>query len=200
MTLIHRHYCRSGRWHHQLESLLPWVTEGVPLAEAEVLELGSGPGLSTDWLRPRVGTPTTVEYDRYDAAALDRRLPDARVVHGDAAALPFPDASFDVVVSFTMLHHVPTRRQQDQLLSEARRVLKPGGVFAGSDSRWGPLFALAHPGDTLRLVDPTEFPARLRAAGFTGPGVSPRRHAFRFYATAPGGSDACGADVRISRL
>jgi SAM-dependent methyltransferase len=199
VNLIHRHYCRSGRWRHQLESLLPWATEGVPLAEAEVLELGSGPGLSTDWLRPRVETLTTVEYDRNDAAALDRRLPDARVVHGDATALPFPDASFDVVVSFTMLHHVPTRRQQDQLLSEARRVLKPGGVFAGSDSRWGPLFALAHVGDTLKVVDPTEFPARLRAAGFSDAGVSQRRHAFRFYATAPGSSGAVGVDVRITR-
>lgn len=184
MNLIHRYYCRSDRWRHQLHSLLPWATDSVPLAGANVLELGSGPGASTDWLRSRVGALTTVEYDRDDADALGRRLPDVRVVHGDATALPFPDATFNVVVSFTMLHHVPTARQQDQVLAEAHRVLQPGGVFAGSDSRWGPLFALAHVGDTLHLVDPARFPARLRAAGFTDVHVDPQRHAFRFRATA----------------
>jgi len=184
MNVIHRYYCRSGRWRHHLQELLPWATADVPLDGAAVLELGSGPGLSTDWLRPRVRTLTTIEYDEHDATTLGRRIPDARVVHGDATALPFTDATFDVVVCFTMLHHVPTRHQQDQLVREARRVLTPGGMFAGCDSRWGPLFALAHVGDTLQLVDPGGFAARLRAAGFVDEQVSQRRHAFRFRATA----------------
>jgi SAM-dependent methyltransferase len=113
-----------------------------------VLELGSGPGLTTDWLRARVGALATVEYDESDAKALSRRLPDIDVYHADATALPFGHATFDVVLCFTMLHHVPTRELQDRLFEESRRVLRPGGVFGGSDSRWGPLFALAHLGDT----------------------------------------------------
>lgn len=44
----------------------------------------------------------------------------------DAAALPFPDASFDVVYSFGVLHIIP---DVDRALSEIRRVLKPGGVL-----------------------------------------------------------------------
>jgi SAM-dependent methyltransferase len=51
--------------------------------------------------------------------------------------MPFADASFEVVLCFTMLHHVPTIELQDRLIREARRVLWPGGIFAGSDSRWG---------------------------------------------------------------
>ena len=60
----------------------------------DVLELESGPGLTTDWLRPRVGALATVEYDESDAEALRRRLPDVDVYHGDATALPFGDATF----------------------------------------------------------------------------------------------------------
>jgi SAM-dependent methyltransferase len=146
------------------------------------LELGSGPGLTTDWLRERTGKLTAVERDEHDAEALNDRLPSVQVHPADATSLPFLDGSFDVVVCFTMLHHLPTPALQDQLFAEARRVLRPGGVFAGSDSRWGPLFALAHIGDDLCLVDPDELAARLETAGFVNPTVSTRRDAFRFRA------------------
>jgi ubiquinone/menaquinone biosynthesis C-methylase UbiE len=49
---------------------------------------------------------------------------------GYAQSLPFPEASFDVVLSTVMLHHMP-RAGREEALSEARRVLKPGGrLFA----------------------------------------------------------------------
>ncbi|PWJ53214.1 hypothetical protein SAMN06264364_114109 [Quadrisphaera granulorum] len=38
MKLIHRRYCRSGRWRRHLDRLLPWATEGVPLAGSRVLQ------------------------------------------------------------------------------------------------------------------------------------------------------------------
>ena len=109
-----------------------------------------------------------------------------RTYHADATNLPFPDGSFDVVVCYTMLHHLPTPALQHQLFAEARRVLRPSGVFAGSDSRWGPLFELAHFGDALCLVDPDRLPARLERAGFVNPTVETRRDVFRFRA----GSDS----------
>lgn len=184
MNLIHRLYCRSGLWRSQVAELLPWATMGVPLADSEVLELGSGPGLTTAWLLPRTARLTAVEADEADAARLAHRLPDVTVCHADASRLPFPAAHFDVVVCFTMLHHVPGVVLQDQLFAEARRVLRPGGVFAGSDSRWGPAFALAHVGDTLQLVHPETLPDRLSAIGFTDIRVATRRAAFRFHAAA----------------
>lgn len=107
---------------------------------------------------------------------------DAR--QADATDLPFDTGSFDAVVCFTMLHHVPTAALQDRLVAETARVLRPGGTFAGSDSRWGPLFALAHLRDTMRLVDPETFPDRLRAAGMNDPEVDVRGDAFRFRASA----------------
>jgi SAM-dependent methyltransferase len=154
VNLIHRLYCRSRRAH--VRALLPWALDGISLERAAVLELGPGPGLTTDWLVPRVGSLACVEYDETDATALARRHPRVDVRHGDATALPFASASFDAVVCFTMLHHLPSAAAQDRLYSEAARVLRPNGVFAGSDSRWGRVFALAHIGDTCTLVDPEE--------------------------------------------
>ena len=191
MNRVHRVYCRSGRWRHHLASLMPWATRDVPLEDARVLELGSGPGLTTEWLRRRVGALHAVEHDEHDAAALAERMPDVRVHHADATAMPLEDGSFDVVVCFTMLHHLPTPALQDRLFAEAHRVLRPGGVVAGSDSRWGPLFALAHLGDDLCLVDPDGLPSRLDGAGFVDPTVTTRRDAFRFRAHR-GRTDAAG--------
>ncbi|WP_218938339.1 class I SAM-dependent methyltransferase [Modestobacter altitudinis] len=185
MNIIHRRYCRSGRWQHHLDDLLPWATDGIPLNGARVLELGSGPGLTTDWLVTRVGTLTALEFDAQDAATLAARRPDVTVVHADATEMPLPEASFDVVVCFTMLHHLPSERSQDQLFTEARRVLVPGGVFAGSDSKWGPLFALAHVRDTMTLIGPERLPQRLNAAGLVEVQVDARPRALRFRAQRP---------------
>lgn len=96
--------------------------------------------------------------------------------------MPFPDATFTGAVSFTMLHHVPTPRLQDQLLGEVRRVLRPGAWFAGSDSRTSLVFRLAHLADTMVVVDPDTFATRLRAAGFHEVEVEAGKSAFRFRA------------------
>ena len=101
-------------------------------------------------------------------------------MEGDATAMPFADASFDAAVCFTMLHHVPSAESQDRLFAEVRRVLRPGGSFAGTDSTGrGVGFALLHVGDTKVLIDPSAMPARLAAAGFE---VAADRDSYRFRA------------------
>jgi len=103
-------------------------------------------------------------------------------VEGDGGAMPFPDGRFSAVVCFTMLHHVPSATQQDALMREAARVLRPGGVFAGSDSRLSLLFRLLHVADTMVVVDPETLPARLVTAGFVDPVVDLAPRALRFRA------------------
>jgi ubiquinone/menaquinone biosynthesis C-methylase UbiE len=82
-----------------------------------------------------------------------------------------------------MLHHVPTVDEQNALLAEARRVLRPGGVFCGSDSRSSLLFKVAHVGDVMNVVNPETFGARLVSAGCKEPKVTIANRAFLFRAT-----------------
>jgi SAM-dependent methyltransferase len=185
MNWFHRQVCRSGRWRRRLEKeLLPWVLQGVELGD-DVLEIGPGPGVTTDLLRGRTQRLTALEVDPAAAAALQNRLGGAgvRVVHGDGAAMPFADGSFSGVVSLTMLHHVPTAALQDRLLTEARRVLRPGGVFAGFDGVGSFLFRLIHLGDTYNPVNPDTLGLRLEAAGFADVAVERGWARFRFRAT-----------------
>ncbi|MFN7949376.1 MAG: class I SAM-dependent methyltransferase [Blastocatellia bacterium] len=187
MNKFHRWFCRSDFWRRELEhKLLPWVLHGLD-PDRNVLEVGPGPGLTTDLLRQRIARLTVLEIDPRLAAALRQRLHDTsvQVVEGDATRLPFADETFSGAVCFTMLHHVPSRQLQDQLLAEVFRVLKPGAVFAGSDSRWSRGLQLIHLGDTLVPVEPETFAARLESAGFTDVSIEVISRMFRFRARHP---------------
>jgi SAM-dependent methyltransferase len=187
MNLVHRWMCRSARWRRKLEEqVLPWVLGDVELGP-DVLEVGPGPGLTTELLLPLVERLTAIEIDRRLAESLAARLhgTPVRVIRGDATAMPFGSAQFTGAVSFTMLHHVPSPALQDQLLREVRRVLKPGGILAGIDSRQRLSMRLFHIHDTLVPVDPRTFGARLEAAGFENVRVETDATAFRFRAQCP---------------
>ncbi len=99
--------------------------------------------------------------------------------------MSFPDQSFSAVVCFTVLHHVPSARLQDKMFAEVCRILRPGGVFAGTDGRKSILIQAFHLGDTLVVVDPMKLPARLESAGFMDIDVELGRDRFRFRAKRP---------------
>lgn len=166
---------------------MPWVLTGVELGQ-DVLEVGPGPGLTTDILRPLVARLTALEIDPRLACALAGRLggSNVNVVRGDATAMPFRGTPFSAALSCTMLHHVPSSALQDKILREVRRVLKPGGTFAGVDSRQSLGMRLIHICDTLTPVDPRTFGARLEAAGFDSILIETIATSFRFRARKPG--------------
>ena len=86
MNLVHRWYCKSDMWARSLQGkVLPRVLADIDLGDS-VLEIGSGPGVSTDWLRTRVPHLTTIEIDHALAQSLSRRLEgeNVTVVEGDA--------------------------------------------------------------------------------------------------------------------
>ncbi len=187
MNLLHRWYCRSPGWAKVVHQyMMPGVIGEKDLG-ADVLEIGPGPGHTTDWLRERVPHLTAIEIDEKLAASLEARLAGANVtvVEGDGTAMPFPDASFSSAVCFTMLHHVPSPELQDRLLAEACRVLRPGGIMVGSDSTPSLRWNLFHLFDTRTPVDPDGFVSRLEAAGFVEAGVQRGPNYFSFVAVKP---------------
>jgi ubiquinone/menaquinone biosynthesis C-methylase UbiE len=186
MNRLHRWLCRSERWRSTVAERLPWAIGNADLG-ANVLEIGPGPGLTTDLLRASVPRLTALEIDPALAGSLRSRLKgsNVQVIEGDATKMPFGDAEFSGAVSFTMLHHVPSRELQNKVLAEVLRVLKPGGFFVGCDSLRNWFMRVIHIGDTLVPIDPDTFDARLESAGFEVFEVQKNSQAFRFRAQRP---------------
>jgi len=186
MNRLHQWLCRSDRWRATLEQRVPWVVGDTELGPS-VLELGPGPGLTTDLLRMSLKHLTALEIDPRLAHALSSRVEggNVRVVQGDATHMPFGDSEFSGALSFTMLHHVRAPELQDKVLREAFRVLKPGGFFVGSDSLQNWFMRIIHIGDTLVPVNPDTFGRRLQNAGFEVLEVQKNSQAFRFRARRP---------------
>lgn len=189
MNRGHRELCASKRWGTYIrETLVPWVIGDRPLG-GSVLEIGPGPGLTTDVIRARTRRVTAVEADIAAATSLDRRLAgtNVTVVNADATAMPFRSGRFSAAIALTMLHHVPSAEAQDALLGEACRVLRPGAWLLGVDLLDSPGFRGFHRGDICVPVDPATLGRRLSDAGFVDVDVDvdPEEEAVRFAARRP---------------
>jgi ubiquinone/menaquinone biosynthesis C-methylase UbiE len=99
----------------------------APSGEERALDVGTGAGALAIALAPLVRevvgvdiVPELLEEGRKRAPA------NVELVEADATALPFEDASFDVVATARTLHHV---RRPELVVAEAVRVLRPGGTL-----------------------------------------------------------------------
>lgn len=110
---------------HFAESLIALAD----VANKDVLDLCCGQGDMTRQLAERQARVTGLDFSPEGLRRARRRAPEAVLVEGDAQAMPFEDASFDIVLCNLGLLHVPDRQAA---LSEVRRVLRPGGLFGNS--------------------------------------------------------------------
>jgi SAM-dependent methyltransferase len=168
MNAQHETFCRSSEWASVLQDeIIAPLVSGLELG-GELLELGPGPGASTDWLRRRVDRLVALEVDP-DAAARLNVAYDAtnvEVVVGDCTRIPFPPSSFDSVASFTMLHHLPSAAAQYATLAETFRVLRPGGLLVGADSLASTDLHDFHVDDTYNPIDPARLLVALQMLGY----------------------------------
>jgi len=121
-----------------------------------VLAAGAGPGLGEEVLRLRGEAAKVCGIDIDNAVLGNTFLDEAHVVRG--YEWPYPDATFDLVLSDYVLEHIEDPRAY---LAEARRVLRPGGAFffrtvnalhpGAATARWLPLTAWAR---LIQWLDP----------------------------------------------
>lgn len=118
------------RMHDEVASLAPVTPSSI------VLDVGCGVGGSLRRLASQGLGDRLVGVDRSQpviAASIELFEPPAHPIQrirADACHLPFPDGEFDVVLSIEAMMHFSTRRR---FLSEAARVLRPGGALVASD-------------------------------------------------------------------
>lgn len=158
-----------------------------PSREDRVLDVGCGTGVVALLAAEQVGRAGSISAVDVNPGMLEvaRTLPRAERVEwrqGDAAALPYPDASFDLVYCQQMLQFVPDRRGA---LGEMHRVLAPGGrsaiaVWGGIDrspgygaletalGRYGGPDAAAEIRAPFSLSDAGELASLMEEAGFVG--------------------------------
>lgn len=187
MNRAHLELCSSAEWADAVRGeIIPWVLGDMDLGD-DVLEVGPGPGRTTEVLAETVKRLSAAEVDPDLASALAGRMAPkgVEVAHADATDLPYADGRFSAVLSFTMLHHLPSPGHQDRLFAEAARVLRPGGLFAGNDSVDSEGFRDLHVDDICNPIDPAALPARLESAGFERVEVDANEYGYRFRAHKP---------------
>ena len=94
--------------------------------QARILEIGCGPGALAGTLHRWYPDAeiTGIDRDSRFISFAREHEPGVKFVEGDAAALPFPDQSFDVTISYTVQEHIAP----DAFWGEQKRILKPGGM------------------------------------------------------------------------
>jgi SAM-dependent methyltransferase len=168
MNKAHMKFCTSSDWQEILEKLiLPGAIGRVDLGP-RVVEIGPGPGFTTSVLRRSADSVTAIEIDPALVDQLRARLSDTsvEVILGDARATGLPSRTFTGAASFHMLHHIPTRNDQDAVFAELFRLVQPGGSVLLADGFDSNEVRQFHEGDIYNPIDTDDLALRLNRVGF----------------------------------
>ena len=112
---------------------LPILLRGAPPSACTVVEIGCGAGRMTQWFARGFGRVEALDVSPEMIALARRRLagfPNVRLhVSSGADLAPLADRSADLVFSYIVFQHIPSREVIENYVREAARVLKPGGAF-----------------------------------------------------------------------
>jgi len=176
------------------------IAAELPLDNATVLELGCGKAEKTRKIATaaKVASIVAMEVDeiQHGKNLLINDLPNVSFRQGAAEAIPADDASFDIVMMFKSLHHVPVSAM-DSAFDEIRRVLKPGGLAWISE----PVYAGAF-NEVIRLFH-DEKSVREAAFAATQRAVADGRFQWvgqRFFSTAGHFRDFADFEERMIRV
>lgn len=184
MNKEHMEFCTSAAWKEILEEQI--LPNAFALADLgpELIEVGPGPGFTTEALLKSARHVTAVEIDPVLANELTARLSgrNVDVVVTDARSTGLESNSFTGGASFHMLHHVPTAEEQDQIFAELFRVIGSGGIVLLADGFDSQAVRTFHEGDIYNPIDTAGLEARLTNIGFRDVKIEP--HELGWYCTA----------------
>lgn len=176
-------FARSATARNQ-EILDQIVRMAEPYSSDEMLDVACGPGLLAAAFAPHVRQATGIDLtpamlDQARRLQHEQQLANVSWVQGDVTALPWSEASFDIVTCRFAFHHFPNPLA---VLNEMRRVCRPGGRVLVADS--APSAAKA---DTFNAMEKMRDPSHTRALPieellvlFTAAGLTePRVERFR---------------------
>jgi SAM-dependent methyltransferase len=146
----------------------------LPRLEGDVLELCIGSGMLTEHLPHTYRSYTGLDLSNTLLGTLRQRMPGLNLVQGNAEEVCFTDESFDAVLVFAGLHHLP---HFECSIAQAHRVLRKNGIFIclePSSRAW-----YRKPMELIRdwigiysedevFLDPRRVVAALQEAGFSG--------------------------------
>ena len=134
-TIVEEGYNQVAEAYSRLEGdrewpRMKWLEKILARLEPgrEVLDLGCGSGDPADIEIARLHQITGVDISNAQVELARQNVPHGKFIHGDLAALDFPDNSFDAVVSFYTLEHLP-REQHGEILKRIHGWLRPGGLL-----------------------------------------------------------------------
>ena len=151
----------------------------IPRLDGDILEICVGGGAFARRIPRTYRSYTGLDLSQSLLNALKSRMPHVNAVHGDAQDLPFEDATYDAVLVFSGLHHLP---RFEKTLADSYRILRPGGCFfcfEPNDRAWyrAPMRYLRSKkwvrdfveiySEDERYLDPAEVAGAFGHAGFT---------------------------------
>ena len=109
---------------------IKWLEKVLTRLEpgSSVLDLGCGSGDPADIEIARLHRVTGVDTSNVQVELARQNVPRSKFIHGDLSSLDFPHGSFDAVVSFYTLEHLP-REQHGEILQRIHDWLRPGGLL-----------------------------------------------------------------------
>lgn len=128
MEIDRRHFSDAARYtppqSRPFDELIPYDS----LKNADVLEIGVGNGSHAQLLAPHCRSYSGIDLTDYAVTSTQRRFHlsglQGNIRRMDAEQLDFPDASFDFIWTWGVIHH---SANTEKILQEMRRVLRPGG-------------------------------------------------------------------------
>jgi SAM-dependent methyltransferase len=177
-----------------------------------ILDIGCGAGLPVTAALSRIGTVVGVDISSVQLELARENVPSAQLIHGDIMAQDFAAASFDAVVAFYALSHLP-RAEHAELIARVARWTMPGGYLLATVPRsddpvyiWDDFFGVTM---YWSQYETSWYRERLEHVGFrivhlgevghgyrNGPDVAPERHPIVF-AQLP--NQAVQADDQLGR-